>query len=124
MHGALLGINMRRCFIFLGLIALMSGCSSSSLYYWGHYDEQVYQMYNELDPSSVGGQVEQLENDVRKAQSKGMPAPPGVRAHLGFLYYKLGKYDSARDAFIAEKETFPESSVLMDRFIGKLEETP
>ncbi|MBN2704416.1 MAG: DUF4810 domain-containing protein, partial [Pontiellaceae bacterium] len=80
--------------------------------------------YNEADQSSLEGQVEQLENDVRKAQSKGMPAPPGVRAHLGFLYYQLGKYDLARDAFIAEKETFPESAILMDRFIGKLEEAP
>jgi hypothetical protein len=114
---------MQRCLILFGLVALLGGCSSSH-YYWGHYEGQIYQMYNEPDQSSVVDQVTQLENDLRKAQSKGMLAPPGVQAHLGYLYFQLGKYDQAREAFFAEKEAFPESAVLMDRFIEKLEEAP
>lgn len=66
-------------------------------------------------------QVEILEADIEVARSKGRPLPPGYRAHLGYLYYQQGKLDLARQSFESEKEAFPESAVLMDRFINRLE---
>jgi len=115
---------MKRSVAFAGLVAasLLAGCSSShSLYYWGSYQGQVYNMYNELGEAPPERQVEMLEADMERARSKGRPLPPGYRAHLGYLYYQLGKYDLAKQSFEAEKAAFPESTVLMDRFIKKLE---
>jgi len=106
----------------LAFIAVLSGCASSnSLYYWGSYEGQVYKMYVEPGEAPVERQVEILEAEIEQARSKGRPLPPGYRAHLGYLYFQLGQYALARQSFEAEKAAFPESAVLMDRFIRKLE---
>jgi hypothetical protein len=65
-------------------------------------------------------QVELLEADYQKARSENKAIPPGFHAHLGHLYYQLGKQDQARQEFEAEKGQFPESAVLMDRMLANL----
>jgi hypothetical protein len=65
-------------------------------------------------------QVEKLEADYQEARSANKPVPPGWHAHIGYLYYQLGKLDQARQEFETEKATFPESSVYMDRLLGRL----
>ena len=46
--------------------------------------------------------------------------PPGWHAHLGYLYFELGKSDQARQEFETEKANFPESAVFMDRLLANL----
>jgi hypothetical protein len=46
--------------------------------------------------------------------------PPGFHAHLGNLYYQMGKSDLALQEFQKEKAQFPESAVFMDRLIANL----
>jgi len=106
----------------MGMALLLSGCASNpQLYYWGGYEQQVYDMYIVPDKATPEQQVESMEADVERARSKGKPLPPGFQAHLGYLYYQLGKLDLARSSFESEKAAFPESAVLMDRFIKRLE---
>lgn len=115
---------MKQAVLFAGLAAalLLCGCASSkSLYYWGHYEQNVYDMFIAPDEATAEAQVEEMEADFEKARSLGKPLPPGFQAHLGFLYFQLGKLDPARRSFESEKAAFPESAVLMDRFIMKLE---
>ena len=81
---------------------------------------QLYEMYNAPDKALAEAQIEVLELDIEKARSKNKPLAPGVRAHMGFLYYQLGRLNEARQAFEAEKSAFPESAKLMDVFIAKL----
>ena len=102
-------------------LLLLAGCASPNMYYWGHYEAQVYDMYVAPDKATAERQVELMEADVEKARSSGKPLPPGFQAHLGFLYFQLGKFDLARRSFESEKGAFPESAVLMDRFIKKME---
>ncbi|MFT4902199.1 MAG: hypothetical protein ACI81V_001484 [Lentimonas sp.] len=109
MHGILL----------LAAMCLLSGCMKTTAYYWGDYEEQVYQMYAAPDQASALVQLEALEGDLQKAASLDQPLPPGMRAHMGFLYYQLNRYDEARAAFAAEKSAFPESALMMERFIDK-----
>lgn len=114
---------MKSAFVLAGLVGalLLTGCTSSrGLYYWGSYESQIYKMYNDPGEAPAERQVEVLEADIERARSKGQPLPPGYRAHLGYLYFQLGKYELARQSFEAEKAAFPESTVLMDRFIKKL----
>ena len=106
----------------LAVVLGVSGCTSSGgLYYWGSYEGLRYKMYIEPGEAPPERQVEILEAEIEIARSKGRPLPPGYRAHLGYLYYQLGKSDLAKQSFEAEKEAFPESAVLMDRFIKRLE---
>jgi len=114
---------MRPLFLRAGLLPaiLLGGCASPRIYYWGHYEQQIYDMYVEPDNATAEAQVETMEADIERARSAGKPLPPGFQAHLGFLYYQLGKFDLAHRSFETEKAAFPESTVLMDRFIKKLE---
>ncbi len=115
---------MKPAFLFAGLAAALAlaGCTSQKpLYYWGSYEQNVYDMYIVPDKATAEKQVEDLEADFERARSAGRPVPPGFQAHLGHLYFQLGKLDLARRAFESEKAAFPESAVLMDRFIKKLE---
>ncbi len=77
-------------------------------------------MYAAPDEATAIAQIQTLELDIEKARSKNKPLPPGMRAHMGFLYFQLARHDEARLAFEAEKTAFPESTKLMDRFIAKL----
>ena len=58
--------------------------------------------------------------DMQKGNAANKPSPPGLHAYLGSLYAETGKPSEAKIQFLAEKAEFPESSVLMDRFISNL----
>lgn len=104
----------------LGLL-LGSGCATKeSIYAWGSYEEQLYLMYKKPEQAAAEAQIERLEADLELARAEDKPLPPGMRAHMGFMYFQLGRYDEAKQAFEAEKVAFPESSRLMDRFIDQL----
>lgn len=107
-------------FLALALLSFVGCTTTESTYYWGEYEEQVYLTYEAPDQATAEAQIERLELDMEIASSKNKPLPPGMRAHMGFLYFQLGRHDEARQAFIDEKTAFPESSKLMDRFIKKL----
>jgi hypothetical protein len=104
----------------LALVALSAGCAPSTLYHWGRYEAVLYAMY--AAPGSVPPerQIELLEQDYQKARSKNQPVPPGFHAHLGYLYYAIGRADQARQEFETEKANFPESAVFMDRMLARL----
>ena len=101
-------------------ILLLSGCRTRT-YYWGSYEQNIYNIYmnpGKADPESL---IIRMEADVEKARAADKPLPPGFHAQLGYLYFKVGKTDLARSEFILEKEQFPESAVLMERFIKQIE---
>src|SRR5262249_8234807 len=81
------------------------------LYSWGQYEELIYQSH--VTPGKVPPemQIQQLEQDYQKARANNQRVPPGFHAHLGYLYYQVGKLDQARQEFATEKAEFPESAV-------------
>lgn len=100
----------------IGGMALLSGCASepAPLYYWPGYQEQVYAHFqNESSPEQ---QIDILEQNLQKAQSKGMIPAPGYYAQLGMLYSMIGRMDEAVPAFEHEQVLFPESGPYM-RFL-------
>lgn len=99
----------------LAAAALMTGCQSNEVYYWGHYENLVYTTYAKPDKATAESQVLVMQADEQKAASANKPLPPGFHAHLGYLYYQTGKSDLALEEFQKEKAQFPESAVLMDR---------
>lgn len=109
-----------RLFIAIALGALLSGCATQTKYYWGSYEELLYDQYNSPGKATPEYQIEKLEADVQKAKSKGLPLPPGFFAHLGYQYLQAGNMGAARTCFNTEKTNFPESATLINRFTKKL----
>ena len=102
------------------LAMLLAGCAAPTLYSWGSYEELVYTMYAKPGKALPETQVARLEEDFQKARAKNRPVPPGFHAHLGYLYFQLGKPDPARQEFETEKKLFPESTVFMNRLLANL----
>jgi hypothetical protein len=102
------------------LLVLLTGCATPTIYSWGQYENVIYAAYTTPDKMPVERQVELLEADYQKARSQNKPVPPGWHAHLGYLYYHLGKADQAKQEFETEKARFPESAVFMDRMLANL----
>jgi len=107
------------CALITGIILSVGCASHSSLYYWGEYEELVYEMYNKPGSATPEVQIDKLTRDIQKADSRGIPVPPGVFAHLGFMYAAVGNQDDAITSFNEEKERFPESHVLVNGMISR-----
>jgi hypothetical protein len=104
----------------ISLIGLVGGCGSSQKYYWGSYEQLIYDQYDNPGKASPEIQIHEIEKDIQVARSKDKPLPPGLYAHLGYQYLQAGKADQALVSFETEKRLFPESSTLMNRFIKRL----
>jgi len=110
--------------IKLGLIVFVCiafmGCASNTIYQWGDYENLLYKRYTK--PGSVTPQEEitELENHLQKTYAKEKIPPPGMHAHLGFLYITSGQYDRAIEHFNVEKKLFPESSHFIDGLIDRM----
>ena len=106
-------------------LLLCAGCAStpSILYSWGQYEELIYTSYASPGKLPPEAQAAQMEQDYEKARAKNKRMPPGWHAQLGYLYFQLGKADEAKRSFLTEKAEFPESTVLMDQFLSRLEKS-
>lgn len=74
---------MKFAVLFAGLAStlVLFGCAGSkSLYYWGHYEQNVYDMYIVPDEATAEAQVEEMEADFEKARAAGKPLHPGFQA--------------------------------------------
>jgi hypothetical protein len=109
-------------FFILLLSSALAGCNHApqQLYQWGSYEEQLYAMYSDPGKVPVESQVESLERDYQRMRASNAAVPPGFHAHLGYLYFQLGKTDQAFQSFASEKSLFPESAVYMDRLMARL----
>ena len=106
--------------LMIAALCALNACASKDIYYWGRYEEFIYDMYvnpGKADPST---QVAKLTEDIDKARAAEKPVPPGVHAHLGFLYYQLGNLGSARQEFQTEKTLFPESTPFIDGILQRM----
>ncbi len=98
---------------------MLTGCATKTIYYWGNYEDILYDHYQTPGKATPEYQVDKLQQDIQIAKSKNQPLPPGFYAHLGYQYLQMGKTTEAKKSFEAEKSQFPESAVLMDRFLKK-----
>lgn len=103
-------------------LPLISGCVTQKppLYRWGEYEQLVYEMYAEPGKAEPDTQVAKLSEDVGRTQAEGHRVPPGVYAHLGYMYYVQGNQGAAMSAFATEKALFPESTVFVDAILQRL----
>ncbi len=101
----------------VSLSILLSGCAPGGLFYWGDYEDSLYQRYIEHDPA----QAEiYLRETIVEAEQNQYRVPPGVYADYGFMLYRRGDKPAAIAYFGKEQETYPESSALMTKLIERV----
>lgn len=106
---------MQQFLIILLIAVLGGGCATNSeKYYWGSYENLIYKMYIKPGSADPGLQIISLTRDIQKAQDSGQKVPPGVHAHLGFMYAIQGNVEQSQAAFLQEKLLFPESAIFID----------
>ena len=103
----------------LGTSLLLGGCVTAPkpLYQWGSYQTQVYKHFQGESPQV---QIDALEVLLSNTRGDGEATPPGLHAHLGLLYAKVGRDDKMVEQFELEKATFPESAPYMNRLLAQL----
>ena len=112
---------MKRFLLAAAVAALLAGCQTARpLYYWGHYEALIYQDYSKPGKMTPEEEAKLLEEDLQKAAAANLAAHPGLHAHLGYLYFQMGRPDQARQEFEREKALFPESAPFMDRMLARL----
>ncbi len=106
-------------------VLVLAGCANNkSMYYWGEYENLIYQSYRTPGEATPDIQVIKLEEDIEKAKAKGKKIPPGIYSHLGMMYAATGNHSLALEALEMEKTLFPESSVLIDGMISRSLQSP
>jgi len=115
---------MKKIGLILAALCSMTlvGCVSApkSLYSWGQYPQQTYLMLSVPEKTTPQEQIAQLEKDIEKAKAKNAAVPPGLYAHLGLLNLNINNGPRAIQYFELERQTYPESTVLMDRLLNKM----
>ena len=115
----------RRCArLAAGLLVLvfLSGCVTPDppLYRWGEYENLIYAGYKNPGSSDPVTDANILAEDMARTEAEGMQVPPGVRVHLGYLYFAQGRDSEARALFEQERKVFPESQVFIDGLLSRL----
>lgn len=114
-----------RGLVLCGLLcSLLAGCAMGPkpLYYWGNYEQLIYEMQVKPGAADPVKQIDLLTTDIQRASDHGLQVPPGLYAHLGFMYAIQGEGANALQAFNQEKALYPESTVLIDGMLKRAKE--
>jgi hypothetical protein len=103
------------------VFVLGAGCAQKpQLYRWGVYEDLVYQMYAKPGKADPVTQAARLAEDVTRTEAEGKRVPPGVHAHLGYMYFLTGNVGAAYQELVTEREKFPESAIFIDGMLERL----
>ena len=111
---------LRQACIALVIAASTSACAAPTLYQWGRYEDSIFDMYLKPGSIPVGDEIARLEAEIEQTVSSGKFVPPGLHAHLGYLYISEGDYATGMIHFQTEKKKFPESAYFIDGMIERM----
>ncbi len=120
-------MTMRKPVLMLLVAAaalLAAGCGPKTLYTWRGYDDSLYAHYK--NPQDHAKHIERLQKIVTQNETDGVKMPPGVYAEYGYALLEESRFDESVTYFKKEKETWPESAVVMEKMIrnvGRLQGT-
>ena len=103
---------------------LLAGCISApkTTYHWGEYEQLLHDMYMVPGEATSIVQIEKITTDIQQAEALGKPVPPGVYAHLGYMYSIEGNNVAATNAFNTERSLYPDSQTLIDGMLKRAED--
>jgi hypothetical protein len=98
-------------FLIFGLLFALTGCRNApqNIYHWDRgYMDSVYEFINE--DGDVNEQIANIEKMIQDSYTNKKKVAPGLYAHLGLLYSKIGNIDKSIIYLDKEIETFPEAT--------------
>ncbi|HDR1022664.1 TPA: DUF4810 domain-containing protein [Pasteurella multocida] len=102
----------------LSAACVLAACSGpKGLYYWGDYNNVVYDYYEE--PGEFGEQEARLMKIIEKANEINQQVGPGIYGQLGLVQLKQGKESEAQASFEQEQALYPESTAFIQFLQGK-----
>jgi hypothetical protein len=109
--------------VSLSILALMlSACvTQERLYAWPEYEASVHAVCTDFQDSDLPKHLEGFAEQVRRIEAEGKRVPPGVHAHLGYLYAQAGDMASARRELEQERRLFPESATFVTRLLERMQ---
>jgi len=105
--------------VTLALLLGTVGCGSS-LYRWGKYEQFLYDMHLNPGKADPPTQVALLSEQIEETRVKDQRVPPGLHAHLGYMYVLVGDMPAATEQFEMEKASYPESTVFIDGLLSRM----
>lgn len=109
----------------LVLVFFLAGCAQQKvippIYKWGNYvtSSSEYGM-NGHNKEVLETHVAELKKIISESDAEDKRVAPGIYAELGQILFETGKREEAKTYLLLEKQTYPESTVFMDRVIAKL----
>lgn len=98
----------------------LSGCATTAIpYQYGNYSESYYSFKKEPGDESLLEWKNSMMKVIEESEESSFRVPPGIYANLGYLSLKQNNLDEALVFFTKEKQTYPQSTVFMDRLIEK-----
>lgn len=111
-------MSMRKTVLVLLVAAvaiLAAACGPKQMYTWRGYDDTLYAHYK--NPQDHASHVERMKTIVTDTEAAGAKMPPGVYAEYGYALLEEGRFGESVTYFQKEKETWPESAVIMDKMV-------
>ena len=109
-----------RLTLLISLSFVIISCTPSTNFYWGSYEETLFEKYRSSGGISPEEELRRMFLDVEKAQSEGLKIAPGINLHIAMLYSQLGNIDAAKDFVRAEETLYPQSALFTQSVFKKL----
>jgi hypothetical protein len=102
------------------IAVLLVGCATKPqpLYQWGSFTSFTYDSLRATG-KSPSEQIDLMLVHAQQVGQAGLKLPPGFHAHLAMLYLQVGRAESARGHFEAERREFPESAHYIDSLMRR-----
>lgn len=115
---------MKRTVIILLLfvVVFLISCAPKRMYNWENYSETLYAYKKDASDESLLKHMKELEKIIEVSKQNNMRIPPGVYGELGYYYLRSNRTKESIEYFNLEKQSYPESGILMERLIQKAEE--
>lgn len=108
--------------VLAALACVLAGCETQKrLYAWPDYEASVHAVCTDFETSDLPKHLERFAKEVHAIEAEGKRLPPGVHAHLGYLYAEAGDRANARREFEEERRLFPESAVFVTRLLARMQ---
>jgi hypothetical protein len=106
--------------LLLALAACATGAGENPRYEWASYEKSAWRLAENRDGISIADEIRVITIGIEQADAHARLVPPGVHAHLGYLYAITGNPDSAIQQFEIEKQLYPEATVFLDGCIQRM----
>lgn len=118
-------MNLKNIFLIGFTAFILIGCGANKqippIYKWNNYVESSNEYGVKGHEKEVFEKhLAELEKIVSDSKEEDKRVAPGIYAELGQLLFESGKKEKAKNYFLLEKSTYPESTVFIDRVIEKL----